>query len=146
MIEDSSVMIKFLIIATIMTALCRLVLASEVSGHIEQAAKPNEPGATDAEYQWRASDLIGRMVKNAEDEEIGKIEDFLLDAEGAPVLVVMSVGGFLGVGQKLVTVPYEELRIDPNTAHALYDTTREKLQAKPEFDYKPPEIPWTDNR
>ncbi|MBV8189606.1 MAG: PRC-barrel domain-containing protein [Alphaproteobacteria bacterium] len=54
--------------------------------------------------------LIGKTVKSAANESIGKISDYYLDASGAVKLVVVSVGGFLGVGSKEVGVPWTDLK------------------------------------
>jgi hypothetical protein len=60
--------------------------------------------------QWRASKLVGVSVLGADQKKIGKIEDVLLDHGGAAQVIVIGVGGFLGMGQKDVAVPFKTMQ------------------------------------
>jgi sporulation protein YlmC with PRC-barrel domain len=59
---------------------------------------------------WRASKLAGVNVYNDNNESIGSINDMLMDKSGNIKAVVIGVGGFLGVGEHLVAVPFEKVR------------------------------------
>jgi sporulation protein YlmC with PRC-barrel domain len=59
---------------------------------------------------WRASKLDGVDVYGSDNQKIGSISDILLDANGQAKVAVIGVGGFLGVGQKDVGVPFSSLR------------------------------------
>lgn len=63
---------------------------------------------------WRASNIIGEDVKNASDEVIGDINDLVFGNDGKVHAVVIGVGGFLGIGEKDVAVPYSALTIKPS--------------------------------
>jgi hypothetical protein len=54
---------------------------------------------------YRASKVIGSSVVNDGGETIGKIDDLLVSADGKQPYAVLSVGGFLGMGTRLVVVP-----------------------------------------
>jgi len=56
-----------------------------------------------------ASDLIGTKVVSANNESIGDINDVVLDRNGQIVAAVVGVGGFLGIGEKDVAVPFASL-------------------------------------
>ena len=60
--------------------------------------------------QWRAPKLVGVGVFGADDKQIGKIKDLLIDHDGKAQVVVIGVGGFLGLGSKDVGVPFTALR------------------------------------
>lgn len=60
---------------------------------------------------WRASKLIGSSVTNMQDQSVGTIDDVVLDNDGKIVSVLVSVGGFLGLGEKRVAVAFKELLI-----------------------------------
>jgi sporulation protein YlmC with PRC-barrel domain len=60
---------------------------------------------------WRASKLIGSKVTNMQDQSVGTIDDVILDNDGKIVSVLVSVGGFLGLGEKRVAVAFKELLI-----------------------------------
>src|SRR3954464_13172968 len=60
--------------------------------------------------QWRASKLDGVDVYNKNDEKIGDIKDLLVDNSGKVQAVVIGVGGFLGMGEHNVALPFEQIK------------------------------------
>ena len=68
--------------------------------------------ASDASYNgnWRASKVVGLNVYNSSNESLGSINDLLTDQQGNIKAVVVGVGGFLGVGEHLVAVPYDKIK------------------------------------
>jgi len=60
--------------------------------------------------QWRSSKLIGVNVYNSQNEKIGDISDMLIDRNGKIQTVVLAVGGFLGMGEHLVAVKFDQLK------------------------------------
>jgi sporulation protein YlmC with PRC-barrel domain len=75
-------------------------------------ATPAPVAASDSSHQgqWRASKLVGLSVYNESNESLGSINDLLTDASGNIQAVVIGVGGFLGVGEHLVAVPYDKIK------------------------------------
>ena len=65
---------------------------------------------TTASGQWRTSKMDGIKVYNDANENIGSINDLLMDKSGNVKIAVIGVGGFLGLGEHLVAVPYEKLK------------------------------------
>ena len=65
---------------------------------------------TSASGEWRASKMAGVKIYNDANENIGSINDLLMDKSGAVKIAVIGVGGFLGMGEHLVAVPYEKLK------------------------------------
>jgi sporulation protein YlmC with PRC-barrel domain len=59
---------------------------------------------------WRASKMIGLSVYNDNNESVGSINDILTDKNGSIKAVVIGVGGFLGVGEHLVAIPFEKIK------------------------------------
>jgi sporulation protein YlmC with PRC-barrel domain len=59
---------------------------------------------------WRASKLEGMDVYNNGNEKIGDISELILDQAGRVEAVVIGVGGFLGLGEHNVAVPFEQIR------------------------------------
>jgi sporulation protein YlmC with PRC-barrel domain len=84
--------------------------------------------------QVRASKLIGKSVWSPDGRDIGDVADLILDKEGRIERVVVSVGGFLGVGDKQVAVPIGEVRWGAEERLTL-DMTRDQLAAHPRFLY-----------
>ena len=66
--------------------------------------------STSASGEWRASKMAGVKVYNDANENIGSINDLLMDKSGAIKTAVIGVGGFLGMGEHLVAIPYEKLK------------------------------------
>jgi hypothetical protein len=109
--------------------------------------------AKDTPNLWRTSEIKGVDVYNDQNQKIGSIDDVLVDQHGNVKAVVIGVGGFLGVGERNVAVPFSELHWQMNTTHpangqqvaqsnnvqparaSLPGVTREQLQQAPEFKY-----------
>jgi sporulation protein YlmC with PRC-barrel domain len=83
-----------------------------------------------------AEALIGKTVKNATNESVGKIGDVYLDASGAVKLVVVSVGGFLGMAAKDVAVPWSDLKFgrDGSSIVVMTNWTRDSLKEMPDYN------------
>jgi putative membrane protein len=60
--------------------------------------------------QWRASKLAGVAVYGPEKKDVGKITDVLLSKDGKAEFVIVGVGGFLGIGEKDVAVPFNQVK------------------------------------
>jgi sporulation protein YlmC with PRC-barrel domain len=60
--------------------------------------------------EWRASKVVGLSVYNDKNESVGSINDMLMDKSGNIKAVVLGVGGFLGVGEHLVAVPFDKVK------------------------------------
>ena len=73
--------------------------------------KSDTPAATSVSKDgWRASKLSGVDVYNDQNEKIGDISDVILDKSGKASAVIIGVGGFLGLGEHLVSVPYDKVK------------------------------------
>jgi sporulation protein YlmC with PRC-barrel domain len=87
---------------------------------------------------YRTSQLTGREVINERNDEIGKIDDFIIGQDKV-LFTVLQVGGFLGIGSYLVAVPYKSLDLDSRKGKVvLKGATKEELQKLPEFKYSKP--------
>jgi sporulation protein YlmC with PRC-barrel domain len=83
-----------------------------------------------------ASDLMGTQVYNAENQALGEINDVLLGADGRLKAVVVGVGGFLGLGERDVAVPWEALQVSREEGQDLVlrlKVGREQLEQAPAF-------------
>ncbi len=83
---------------------------------------------------YRASKVIGSSVVNDANETIGTIDDLLVSPDGKQPYAVLSVGGFLGMGKRLVVVPYDTLKFTGNKV-TLPGGTKDGLMMLPEFKY-----------
>jgi hypothetical protein len=83
---------------------------------------------------YRSSKVVGASVVNDANDTVGKIDDLLVAPDGRALFAVLSVGGFLGVGDRLVVVPFDSLKMANNKVR-LPGATKEQLKSLPEFKY-----------
>jgi len=84
-----------------------------------------------------SGDIIGTRIKNAEGKDIGEIDRLLIDPQSGKIShVVVGLGGFLGVGEKKVVVPWSDLKM--SAAHdgkkALITMDQAKLESAPRYE------------
>jgi len=85
----------------------------------------------------RTSKIVGAEVYNDANENIGSVEDIVLKADGSMDEVVLSVGGFIGIGDKYVAVPYSDLKIsrDGNGLKITTEATKDALKSLPDYQF-----------
>ena len=86
----------------------------------------------------RISKLIGSAVYNDQNEKIGSLDDLIMKDGDRIVIGVVSVGGFLGMGNKLVAVPYDQLHLEADkdqTKITMPGASKDALNAMPTFTY-----------
>lgn len=112
------------------------------------SAKPNG-GLEMSHNAWRSTELDGAAVYNDQGTNVGTVDDMLLDSQGKVSNVVLSVGGFLGMGTKYVEVPFSKLKFEPSKGSAtgnntngnndysivLPGVTKDSLKAMTSFNY-----------
>jgi sporulation protein YlmC with PRC-barrel domain len=83
----------------------------------------------------RLSDLLGFAVTNAEGEDLGAIEDIMIDwRQDRIVYAILSFGGLLGLGEKWFPIPLDQITLDPLEQRFVVDAEPERLEAAPGFD------------
>jgi len=84
---------------------------------------------------YRASKIIGSSVVSDGNETIGKIDDLIVSPDdNKSAYIIVSVGGWLGMGTHLVALPYSSLQIS-NTKITLPGATKDQVKSLPEFKY-----------
>jgi hypothetical protein len=133
-----------------MTALATVLLAGSAMAQTAPSATSTEPAATtsapamasssvryldmQSEGQWLASSFMGETVRGTDDKSIGEINNLLVDKDGKVVAAVIGVGGFLGIGEKDVAVPFEALQLSNERDEKItLAATEEQLRNAPEF-------------
>ena len=98
-------------------------------------AAPSTPKYFTADHQVRSSKLVGTTVYNDQDQSIGSIDDVLMsDSDHTVKTAVISVGGFMGMGAKLVSVPFDQLKIGDDKV-VMPGATKASLEGMPEYRY-----------
>src|SRR5215204_1425790 len=146
-----------------------LIAATFASGAAVAQTKPPARAAAESSKwmmqmqsgHWQASKLKGLNVYNNNNEKIGDIDELIVDQSGNIQAAVVGFGGFLGMGQRDVAVPFNELQwvnepprsasgsdappADRTTGsrdggrtypdHAVLNMTKDQLKSAPEFKY-----------
>ena len=79
--------------------------------------------------------ILGDKILNRAGENLGKIEELMLDLEkGRVAYAILSFGGVMGMGEKMYVVPFEALKLDGSREHFTLDVDKDKLRNAPGFD------------
>lgn len=82
-----------------------------------------------------ASTLKGDKVVNHQGEDLGNIEDLMIDLEGGRIAyAVLSFGGFLGMGDKLFAIPWDAMTVDQENKRLVLNVDKDLLKQAPGFD------------
>jgi sporulation protein YlmC with PRC-barrel domain len=82
-----------------------------------------------------AGTLKGDRVRNPAGEDLGKIEEIMIDIPtGRVAYAVLSFGGFLGMGDKLFAIPWEALTLDEREHQFVLNVGRKQLENAPGFN------------
>jgi osmotically-inducible protein OsmY/sporulation protein YlmC with PRC-barrel domain len=109
------------------------VVSIQAEDHIDKdkAADKNRHAMRHAS---KASDIIGMEVRNLQDEKLGKIEDLVIDLQGGGIsYAILSSGGVLGIGDKLVPVPASRFSYASSEKQLILDTDKKTLEGAMPF-------------
>lgn len=149
--------VRSVAIMTVVTALTALPVVAQQAGQSDAppasaapapAPAPAQPGGLVAttnnpnlsvasvrlENGVRASKVIGSTVYNEQNERVGSVDDLIMTEDDKVTVAVISVGGFLGLGSKLVAVPFGQLKRDADRV-VLTGATKDTLNGMPSFVY-----------
>lgn len=122
-------------------ALSALLASATVPAFAQTAAAPAAPTAaaptTPAGSEMRAGDLIGAEVTNSVGETVGEVQDLVFGPDQKLSAAIVSVGGFLGVGDKLVSIALSDIQVTPKEDgefQVLVSATKDELTAMPEVE------------
>ena len=111
-----------------------------------QVSPPQVSGQT---TPWSVAKVVGVMVYDPRDEQIGKIVDLIMDPHAVVTTAIVSVGEYLGTGDRLLAIPLETIRFPGNRTttgsltaerkwapdRAVLNTTKDILLGMPPFQY-----------
>jgi hypothetical protein len=133
--------------------------AAVTAGAMAQTAQPNQQqrqsgaaqSAKPVQYytqhseDYRVSRIIGATVRNPQNENVGEVEDLIMEKNGDVKAAIVSVGGFLGIGERWVAVNFDSLTLQPDGSNwrVILNTTRDQMKSAPTFKY---ENTWAQSR
>ena len=92
------------------------------------------PRYVTADGQLRAGKIVGASVYNDQNQSVGSVDDVLMSKDNKANAAVISVGGFLGMGSKLVSVPFDQLKVENNRI-VMPGATKASLSSMPDYKY-----------
>ena len=100
-----------------------------------QQTYPTTPAGKKYRRVLSASTLGGDRVVNSAGEDMGKIDEIMIDTvTGRVAYAVLSFGGFVGLGDKLFAIPWGRLSLDEDNKKFLLDIDKDTLKQAPGFD------------
>ena len=130
-----------------------IISAAALAISLSTAARAQQPAPTTA----GAAEIFTRLpagttvtnfykqnVYDPSDNKIGDVDDVLIDKEGRITAMIIGVGGFLGMGEKDVAVPFSSVRASEknNKWYLVLNTNKEALKAAPGFTYDKTKTSW----
>lgn len=136
---------KFPIVSSSLLAVCTVLPAMSQAattasdmpqkGHSEWVKRSNTVRKTPLGPISRAADLIGREVRNKQNEKLGKIEDLAIDTDSGRITqVIITSGGILGIGDRLTAVPPSAFEKTADVDPMRLDASRDFFKNAPGFN------------
>jgi sporulation protein YlmC with PRC-barrel domain len=113
-----------------------------------QQPAPTTAGPAEAFIRQPAGTTVTNFYKqnvyDPSDNKIGDVDDVLIDKDGRVTAVIIGVGGFLGMGEKDVAVPFSSVRASEknNKWYLVLNTNKEALKNAPGFTYDKTKTAW----
>ena len=124
----------------VVVSLCAFATVAPIRRAAAQVAGETTLGVTVEELKlvvlgWSVKrQMLGQEVRNDKNEDIGDVEDVIVSPKKTVSWALIGVGGFLGVGEKLVAIPMDQLKMEKGRL-ILKGATKEVLEKMPEFQY-----------
>jgi sporulation protein YlmC with PRC-barrel domain len=123
-----------------LVATCATAQAQQQGGGSAAQIMPSIPANSATITHW-----YKQSVYDANDSKIGEIMDVLIDKEGKATTLIVGVGGFLGMGEKDVAVPFNAVQVtnkNNNKWYLVMNSTKDALKSAKGFKYDRSEMKW----
>jgi sporulation protein YlmC with PRC-barrel domain len=111
--------------------LCAAVICILLAGQVSA-----QTGDTPLQGWQRSSQITGMTVTNPQGEKLGKIDDILIDPNAAVKYAILSHGGLLGIGDKLIPIPWKSLKLGKEKSTLVINADKAAMEKAPSFDPK----------
>ena len=99
------------VLAATTLALAPLALAAQQSSDVTAYQEAEDDDMVVQPFNRTVDDIEDLDLKNADGDEIGEVEEVLIDASGRPVAIAVEVGGFLGIGERDVVLGLDQVQL-----------------------------------
>lgn len=109
--------------------------AEEENDQARQERLAAAVGVSEMQGVLRADELIGRDIRNLQDEDLGEVDDVVLATnDTSQSYAIVAYGGFLGIGEEQVAVPLSSLRLTQDRDVLVLDISEDAFEAAPRFE------------
>lgn len=127
-------LVRMTLTAALLAAPCLALAQAPAAITPTPSVSPLHPPGQGIQGRPRLSQVIGSRVYNERDQNAGEVDDVLLTVSGP--MAIVQVGGFLGLGGRLVSMPIADLRWNAERERlVLPGASKVALEARPAFDY-----------
>src|SRR6267143_2676258 len=130
-----------------------IISAAALAISLSTASLAQQPAPTTAGpaeiFTWlqtgtTVTNFYKQNVYDPSDNKIGEVDDILIDKEGRVAALIIGVGGFLGMGEKDVAIPFSALHASEknNKWYLVLNTTKDALKTAPGFMYDKTKTMW----
>ena len=117
----------------VMMAVAAANVAAQVAGSTTIGVPATE--ITTLTKGWSAKkQILGKLVYNEQDEKVGQVDDIIVAPDKSISYAIVGVGGFLGLGERYVAIPFTQLKAG-DEKYVLRGATKDALKALPTFEY-----------
>ena len=118
---------------SLMMAVAAVNVAAQVAGSTTLGVPATE--ITALAHGWSAKkQILGKPVYNDQNEKVGDVDDIIITPDKALSYAIIGVGGFLGLGEHLVAIPFNQFKRGDDK-YVLAGATKDKLKALAPFTY-----------
>jgi sporulation protein YlmC with PRC-barrel domain len=129
---------------TAMKKLVAMTVSAVMLGGVALGQTPTQIMQSVPPQSVTVTDWYKQSVYDPSNNKIGEIDDVLLSSDGKVNALIVGVGGFLGIGEKHVAVPFSAVKhtTKDGKVYLTLDTTSEALKASPGFTYDRNSTSW----
>lgn len=98
-----------------------------------QSGQSGQLGQKMAGQVTRASDLMDKRVKNQQGQDLGQVEDLVINQDGRIGYIIISQGGLLGVGDKYIPIPFKSAQLDQQQNQIVLNVDKQMLDSAPQI-------------
>jgi len=118
---------------SVMMAVAAVNVAAQVAGSTTLGVPATE--ITTLAHGWSAKkQILGKPVYNDNNERVGDVDDIIITPDKSLSYAIIGVGGFLGLGEHLVAIPFNQFKRGDDK-YVLPGATKDTLKALPTFTY-----------